>query len=797
MLYSISNKQYNVCFNTSNRLIDIGISNLIVNNYLYKNDNITPWKWSDILLLDSTFIGSTSLYLRTTDSYDIVQIKQDINSGNAIVIQITGICPTQTPTPSITPSNSATSTPTPTNTVTPSQTVTSSPTPTPPLARYLYYISSDLETLCYNKYADAVKAISVYDLDNILQVGSFIYKNTTASSKWYYSEFILNLGIASTTPRIYVLESTTGIVYSVISGTGGLAVIESEQITCPPMRISDSRYNLCHTNSFHTVQVNTTNLAVKNYLYKIDGIGKWTWSELIGLDSAFPQLTTLYLKRDNSTTTIGVKEDIATGYVVITSIDIACPTQTPTPTISSTPTPTLTRTPTQTPTSSLSPTPTNTATQTSTSTLTPTQTPTKSQTPTQTQTPSNSPTSTVTPSNTQTGTQTQTPTNTPTPSVTSSQTPTPTKTPTNSPTPTDPLNGSYYYLSDDSYNICHNNPSNLLIVYDQGTWLEVNDVVYQTSDASDWYTMSELAIFLGLPSLSIAYIRPADNSIETYRVRQIEANIDGKAYVTNIFQCVTPTPTPTPTKTPTTTPTQTPTQTSTQTQTPSKTPTNTVTSTQTPTQTNTPSQTPSITPSQTPTGTQTSTPTQTPTQTPTETPTQTPTQTETPTVTPTITSTPTNTTTNTPTNTETITPTVTPSQTPTQTETPSQTPTNTPTITSTTTTTPTNTPTKTTTPTPSSTAVYIYEAINLNINNIITGNRYKVELITDDFGVAKPFPSEISFLGSYSPQRINFKLGFAANISSVIVSAKITDLDTGRIEYNSVFIKCNSILDCY
>jgi hypothetical protein len=787
MIYLISNKQYNVCFNTSNRAIDIGVADLNINRYLYRTNNTTPWKWSEIIALDTTFIGSVSLYLKVSDSYDIIQIKQDINSGNAIVIQIMGICPTQTPTPSITPSNSATPTPTPTNTATPSQTVTNSPSSTSPLSSFLYYISVDLETLCYNRYADLVRAISVYDTDNKLQVSSNIYKNSGASTKWYYSEFIINLGIPSTTSRIYLLESGSGTVYSVISGAGGFAIIESEQITCPPMRISDTRYNLCHTNSYHLIQVNTANLVPKEYLYKIDGVGKWTWSELIGLDSSFPALTTLYLKRENSTITIGVKEDIATGYVIISSINIDCPTQTPTPTQTNTSTITPTRTPSQTATSTSTPTSSLTSTPTETPTQTPSQTPTKSQTPTQTQTPSNSPTVTPTPSNTQTGTQTQTPTNTPTQSITASRTPTATQTPTVSPSATDPLNGSYYYLSDNSYDICHNFPSNLVIIYDQGTWLEVNDILYQTSNALDWYTMSELAGFLGLPSLSIAYIRPVDNTLETYRIRQIEANLDNKAYVTNIFQCVTPTPTATSTQTPTKTPTQTPTQTSTQTQTPSKTPTNTVTSSQTPTQTITSSQTPSITPSQTPTESQTPTTTQTPSQTPTTTPTQTPTTTGTPTTTPTTT----------PTNTETITPTTTPTQTPTQTTTPTNTITQTSTPTPTPTNTLTQTSTTTTTPTTSPTSIYIYEGINLNINNIITGNRYKVELITDDFGIAKAFPAQINFTGSYSPQRINFKLGFAANISTVIVSAKITDLDTGRIEYNSVFIKCNSILDCY
>jgi hypothetical protein len=437
MLYLISNKQYNVCFNTANRVIDIGIADLNVNRYLYRSNDITPWKWSEVIALDATFVGSVSLYLRITESYDIIQIKQDINTGNAVVIQVVGICPTQTPTPTTTPSNSPTLTPTPTNTNTPSQTVTNTPSSTSPLTRLLYYISADLEILCYNKYADSVKAISVYDIDNVLQTGSNVYKNSTGSIRWLYSEFLANLGMPSTTPRIYLSESDSGTVYSVVSGTAGLATIESEQVVCPPMKISDSRYSLCHTNFYNTIQVNTTNLNVKNYLYKIDGVGKWTWSELVGLNSSFFGLNTLYLKRNNATTTtIGIKEDIATGYVLIVSVDVGCPTQTPTPTMTNTSTATPTQTITKTSTSSMTPTKTMTGTMTPTPTLTPSQTPTKTPTATPSQTPTSSETPTQTPSNTQTVTQTPTNSATPTPTVSDSQTPTPTITPSQTTTPT-------------------------------------------------------------------------------------------------------------------------------------------------------------------------------------------------------------------------------------------------------------------------------------------------------------------------------------------------------------------------
>ena len=111
-------------------------------------------------------------------------------------------------------------------------------------------------------------------------------------------------------------------------------------------------------------------------------------------------------------------------------------TNTPTPSI----TPTETETPTPTPTGTPAETPTNTPTETETPTPTPTGTPAETPTNTPTETPTNTPTPTIseTPTNTPTPTISETPTETPTPtpSETESVTPTPTETPTNTPTPT-------------------------------------------------------------------------------------------------------------------------------------------------------------------------------------------------------------------------------------------------------------------------------------------------------------------------------------------------------------------------
>jgi hypothetical protein len=312
----------------------------------------------------------------------------------------------------------------------------------------------------------------------------------------------------------------------------------------------------------------------------------------------------------------------------------ACPSVTPTSTLTPTPTVTIGLTPTA----------------TETNTPTPTETPTNTVTPTvtasNTSTPTVTPTNTATPTVTASVTPTNTATNTQTPTVTPTKTTTPTKTNTPTPSPTRDYTGcQYYQLENDSID---------------------GNVIYSYIDCSGNLITGNILP----PNPNILLCARKNSVVRTGGVNSLIIN--------DLGMC----PTPTPTVTPTQTKTPTPTVTSTNTPTVTITPTNTGTVTQTPTPTNT------ETPTQTPTPTNTETPTQTPTPTNTETPTQTPTNTETPTQTPTNTETPTQT--PTPTNTETSTPT----QTPTNTETPTQTPTETPTNTVT----PTNTSTPTATP---------------------------------------------------------------------------------------------------
>ena len=117
-----------------------------------------------------------------------------------------------------------------------------------------------------------------------------------------------------------------------------------------------------------------------------------------------------------------------------TSTQTPTQTETPTQTPSNSPTETPTQTPTQTPSDTPTQTPTSTIGSSPTATETPTETPTQTPSDTPTQTPSNSPTET--PTQTPSDTPTQTPSDTPTQTPSDTPTQTPSHTPTQTPTKT-------------------------------------------------------------------------------------------------------------------------------------------------------------------------------------------------------------------------------------------------------------------------------------------------------------------------------------------------------------------------
>ena len=217
----------------------------------------------------------------------------------------------------------------------------------------------------------------------------------------------------------------------------------------------------------------------------------------------------------------------------------ACPSVTPTSTVTPTPTVTigLTPTATETPTPTPSVTPTNTITPsvTTTNTVTPTVTPTNTITPTVT--------ASVTPSNT--------PTNTATITVTPTKTITPTKTNTPTPTPTKNYTGcQYYQLSNDS---------------------SLGNVIYSYIDCNGGLITGNILP----PNPDILLCARKNSIIRTAGVNSL--------IITDLGLCPSPTPTVTPTNT--ATPTNTPTIP------PTPTPTGTIGVTQTPTPTVTPTPT--------------------------------------------------------------------------------------------------------------------------------------------------------------------------------------------------------------
>ena len=295
--------------------------------------------------------------------------------------------------------------------------------------------------------------------------------------------------------------------------------------------------------------------------------------------------------------------------------------------------------PTATPTPSITPSPTATPTNTSTSTPTQTSTQTPTTTTTLTSTPTNTATSTPTP--------TTTTTLTATPTQTATQTPTNTLTPTNTTTPTPTQTIAYL-----SYQ-CYSGSSECPACFSAGTVTVYSSPVSGPVLNVGEYIYLDAGITIPVPNNTfLVQFTNLNRWIRTGLNGEITQE-DNTGCVPP--KCITPTPTVTPTQT------QTPTTTTTLTSTPTQTPTNTQTSTQTPTTTTTltatPTQTPTNTRTSTPTPTTTTTLTATPTQTPTVT--RTATNTPTPSITASQTMTPTNTITPTQTRTPQVTPTTT------------------------------------------------------------------------------------------------------------------------------------------
>jgi hypothetical protein len=366
-----------------------------------------------------TIYGWNSTFDENTEFYDALTgpVTTDMTAFykyNGIVIELnsTGgtvgaysLCPSLTPTPSvtlsptptITPTISLTPTITPTNTPSTSLTPTITPTITPSIT----------PTISLTPSITPSKSVTPTNTPTLTVTPT----NTIA----FYSYFLGTGATATDACNEYWSGGT--YFYGQVSGGPGpnIGEILYTTPTEPPTGIAPNGY---YSNGVAWYYISGgTGMIVSD-----DPNG------CVGLITPTPTVTPTISLTPTITPTVTTS---------ITPTQSQTPTSTQTPTISVTPsiTPTISVTPTITPTISVTPTitPTISVTPTITPTETPTETPTQTPTETPTQTPTETPTET--PTQTPTETPTQTPTQTLTPTQTPSQTPTltPTITPTATP----------------------------------------------------------------------------------------------------------------------------------------------------------------------------------------------------------------------------------------------------------------------------------------------------------------------------------------------------------------------------
>lgn len=126
-----------------------------------------------------------------------------------------------------------------------------------------------------------------------------------------------------------------------------------------------------------------------------------------------------------------------------------------------------------------------------------------------------------------------------TPSISISPTPSITISPTPSITPStsNPLDGTYYNISDNAYNACFGAGTSILI-YDAEQPLVIGEFLYQSPEGNDKWTITEIQTLLN-STQDIFYITGAELTQGSYIV--ITSN-NGDAYVSDTGICVSPTP---------------------------------------------------------------------------------------------------------------------------------------------------------------------------------------------------------------------------------------------------------------
>ena len=91
MLYYISNEQYKLCHGLTSKSLQIDNSNLSIGNYLYKINGLTPWKWTELKALDTSFSTATSFSLSVLDDTSTILVKEDIANGYALILEVSSI----------------------------------------------------------------------------------------------------------------------------------------------------------------------------------------------------------------------------------------------------------------------------------------------------------------------------------------------------------------------------------------------------------------------------------------------------------------------------------------------------------------------------------------------------------------------------------------------------------------------------------------------------------------------------------------------------------------------------------
>jgi len=350
---------------------------LVDGEYLYSGSSLEIYSFAYL----QSYVGGGNVYIAPVSNPSDVHIVNLLPNDESIT-GASEICPTPTPTPTLTSTNTPTLTSTSTPTLTATQTPTLTATNTPTLTETPTLTATNTPTLTETPTLTATNTPTLTETPTLTATNTPTLTETptlTATN----TPTLTSTSTSTQTPTLTATNTPTLTSTSTSTQTPTLTATNTPTLTETPTLTATSTPTLTSTSTPTLTATNTPTLTET------------------------PTLT--------ATNT---------------------PTLTQTPTLTATNTPTLTSTSTATNTPTLTATNTPTLTATQTPTLTATNTPTLTETPTltATSTPTLTSTSTATPTPTLTSTSTPTLTSTSTPTLTSTSTATPTPTLTETPT---------------------------------------------------------------------------------------------------------------------------------------------------------------------------------------------------------------------------------------------------------------------------------------------------------------------------------------------------------------------------